>query len=52
MQPSPLEDLYFIMCLEYQNLISKYFFPTEQRNHENYVSRFKCIVTYSILREF
>lgn len=53
MQLSALEDLGITMCLEYKNLISEiFFFPLRKRNHGNYFSRFKYIITYSIPREF
>lgn len=52
MQLSALKDLGITMCLDYKNLISKIFFSTEERNHGNYFSRFKYIITYSIPRDF
>lgn len=50
MHLSDLEDLGVIMCLEEQIQFLRSFLPTEQRNHDNYFSKFKCIITYSIPR--
>lgn len=49
MHLSDLEDL-SVTCLEEQIQFLRTFLSTEQRNHDNYFSKFKCIITYSILK--